>query len=46
MISRNINITKELLEASKKDKEKNLVNLSVRIRELLVKYYKKQGFLK
>ena len=46
MISRNINITKELLEASKKDKEKNLVNLSVRIRELLVKHYKKQGFLK
>lgn len=45
MISRNINITEELLEASKKDYKKNMVNMSVRIRELLTKYYKKQGFM-
>lgn len=43
--TRNINLTKELIDASKKDYTKNLVNLSERVRGLLRKYYKNKGFL-
>jgi len=45
IISRNINLTEEIVEASKKDYRANLVNLSQTTRDLLTRHYKKKGFM-
>jgi len=45
MINKHIKITEEQYQASKKEEKKTGNTLSSRIRELLQKHYKKEGFL-